>query len=125
MTTLGTKIKKVREIKNMTQQHVADRLQIGQSQYSRIESNSLNCSDELLVQIAEILEVEKEDIENFDEQYLFTNNTINVNDNGVFGINNNGNDVNHYLIDKKLENLYEAKISLVRAANSFFKKEIR
>ena len=125
MTTLGTKIKKVRESKSLTQQHVAARLKMEQGQYSRIENNSLACSDELLMQIAEVLEVEKEDIENFDKQYLFTNNTINVNDNGVFGINNYvGNDMNYYVIDKRLENLYEAKISLLEEQIAFLKKKL-
>ena len=125
MTTIGTKIKKVRESKSLTQQHVAARLKMEQSQYSRIENNSLACSDELLMQIAEVLEVEKEDIENFDKQYLFTNNTINVNDNGVFGINNHaGNDMNYYVIDKRLENLYEAKISLLEEQIAFLKKKL-
>ena len=125
MTTLGTKIKKVRESKSLTQQHVAARLKMEQGQYSRIENNSLACSDELLMQIAEVLEVEKEDIENFDKQYLFTNNTINVNDNGVFGVNNNNwNDVNYYVIDKRLENLYEAKISLLEEQIAFLKKKL-
>jgi len=125
MTTIGTKIKKVRESKSLTQQHVAARLKMEQGQYSRIENNSLACSDELLMQIAEVLEVEKEDIENFDKQYLFTNNTINVNDNGVFGVNNNNwNDVNYYVIDKRLENLYEAKISLLEEQIAFLKKKL-
>ena len=53
---LGHKIKNIRELKNLTQEFVAEKLDISQSAYSKIERET-KISDEKLAQIAEILEV--------------------------------------------------------------------
>jgi len=117
--TLGTKIRKLREIKNLPQKHMAFELNISQSQYSLYENDYAEVGDELLQQIADILEVKKEDIENYEDKYLFTNNTIN--DHGV-GVNHNLGGVNQYPIDSKLEALYEEKIKLLEEQIELLKK---
>jgi len=121
MIKIGTKIKKVRELKNVTQQFVADKLGMTQGYYSRIENNSLSVDDELLAQIAEILGVEKEEIENFDDKVILNNPTINDNGTGVHFCNL----VNYYAIDPKLEKLYENQIEMLKEQNKILLAELK
>jgi len=67
---LGHKIKNIRELKNLTQEFVAEKLDISQSAYSKIERET-KMSDEKLAQIADALEVKPEDILAFDSQKYF------------------------------------------------------
>lgn len=57
MGTLGYRIRQIREIRNLTQEFMADRLSISQNTYSRLENETIKLSAERLFQIAEILEV--------------------------------------------------------------------
>ena len=68
---IGNKIKNIRELKNLTQEYVAERLDISQSAYSKIENGETKVSEEKLFQIAEVLEVKPEDIKAFDSQKYF------------------------------------------------------
>ena len=67
---IGHKIKNIRELKNLTQEYMAERLDISQSAYSKLEKES-SIADDKLDQIAEILEVKPEDIRAFDSQKYF------------------------------------------------------
>ncbi|CAD7807052.1 hypothetical protein CHRY9390_01604 [Chryseobacterium aquaeductus] len=67
---IGNKIKNIRELKNLTQEYVAEKLDISQAAYSKIEKSS-KLPDEKLQQIAEVLEVKPEDIKEFDSQKYF------------------------------------------------------
>jgi len=122
--TLGTKIKRVREIKNFTQEHMASEMKISQSQYCRYENDYASVEDEVLQQIADILEVKKEDIQNYEDRYLFSNNTISGNRIGI-EVNHNSGDVNHYVIDPKLEALYESKIKLLEEQTKMLQEQIK
>ncbi|MPS72479.1 MAG: XRE family transcriptional regulator [Chryseobacterium sp.] len=107
---IGHKIKNIRELKNLTQEYMAERLDISQSAYSKLEKES-NISDEKLQQIAEALEVKPEDIMAFDSQKYF-NSVGNVEG------NNSGNS-NSIIIEKGVEEielikkLYDDKITLM------------
>lgn len=68
---IGARIKNVRELKNFSQQYMAERLQVSQAAYSKLENGETKVSDEKLSQIAEILEVSTEDIKAFDSQKYF------------------------------------------------------
>ncbi len=68
---IGIKIRKVREIKNIGQKYLADKLGISQSSYSDIESGKTKVSDQKLNQIATILEVDAETIKNFNDTIIF------------------------------------------------------
>ncbi|MCY1660942.1 helix-turn-helix domain-containing protein [Chryseobacterium sp. SL1] len=67
---IGNKIKNIRELKNLTQEYVAEKLDISQAAYSKIEKET-KISDEKLAQIAEALDVKPEDILAFDSQKYF------------------------------------------------------
>lgn len=68
---IGNNIKNIRELKNLTQEYVAEKLDISQSAYSRLEKGEIKISKEKLVQIAQVLEVKPEDIKEFDSQKYF------------------------------------------------------
>jgi transcriptional regulator with XRE-family HTH domain len=87
---IGLKIKKLRELKNFTQEFMADKLQMSQSNYSRIENNDLDVPFSKLQQIADVLEISITDLIEFDAKYFFNNvhaQTINGNINNAVSLN--------------------------------------
>src|SRR6185437_10301124 len=77
---LGQKIKKLRELKNLTQEHLATELGLSQSAYSKIETGEVDVPYSRLEQIAKVLELKPEDIITFNEHIVFNvmhNNTGN------------------------------------------------
>lgn len=78
MERIGTRIKRYREIKNLTQEHLAEKLGISQNSYSRLESETVKISTDRLKEIAEILDVPAEYLMNTDAPvYNFSNNSSN------------------------------------------------
>jgi transcriptional regulator with XRE-family HTH domain len=57
MTNIGSKIRKVREEKNISQEKIAHELNLSQSSYGRLEKNDKSLNVFYLIKIAEILEV--------------------------------------------------------------------
>ena len=75
MERIGTRIKRFREIKNLTQEHLAEKLGISQNSYSRLESETVKISTDRLKEIAQILDVPAEYFMNTDAPvYNFSNN---------------------------------------------------
>lgn len=60
----GEKIRMIREIRNYSQEHMADRLGIKQNSYSKIENNQTKLTTEMLQKIADALGVSPMDIMN-------------------------------------------------------------
>jgi transcriptional regulator with XRE-family HTH domain len=77
---VGQKIKRIRELRNFTQEYLASRLNITQESYSKIEANKTNVSTQRLEQIAKILEVNIVDLMTFDDKFVFNNfnNAVNA-----------------------------------------------
>ena len=69
--SIGIKIRKVRELKNFSQNYVASKLSMNQSTYSDIENGVISISEEKLMRIADALEVSREVIEWFNDQVIF------------------------------------------------------
>lgn len=109
MTDLGLKIKKIRELKNYKQDYMAERLGISQSNYSRYENLETQVSDAMLQQIAEVFELAPEQIQGFDEKVIFSNNTLHDHSNLSYC-----STINQYVIDSKIEKLYEEQIALLK-----------
>lgn len=102
-TSIKNKIKNIRELRNYTQQYMADQLGITQAGYSKIEKGKTIISYAKLVEISEIFEVSIEDIINFDSKKCIK--SLNrVKDNNTVKFNNNC---------KVLKGLYEDKIKLL------------
>jgi transcriptional regulator with XRE-family HTH domain len=104
MQNLGLKIKKLRELKNLTQDHVAHELGLNQSAYSRLETGDTEISFSKLEKIAEIFGMKPEEVITFNEQM-------------VFNVMHNLNGQNGYVVNFISENerkLYEDQISTLK-----------
>lgn len=110
---IGYKIKNIRELKNLTQEYMAEKLDISQAAYSKLEKGTTKISQDKLEKIAEVLEVNPEDITNFDNQKI-----LNSYNNSIIGNNSNYNDVNI------IRQLYEDKIALLEKLLSKAEEEI-
>jgi len=89
--SIGEKVERVRLFKGIKQEYLANKLGISQSQVSKIEKQE-KIEDELLKQIAEILDVSSDVILNFDDEkityhinnmYHIHNNEFNIHDNEI------------------------------------------
>ncbi len=111
-TSIGQKIKKVRELRNYTQEYMAEKLGLSQNGYGKMEREDSDISVTRLTQIAEILEVNLLDLLTFDENKLFFNITHNTTGNGIA--------IYAALTDKERD-LYEKMISQLKEENTFLK----
>ncbi len=83
---IGTKIRKLRELKGFSQEYVASQLGMVQTNYSKIErGETKDMTVKRLEEIAKVLEVTPATILNFDEKQVF-NSTFN-NQSGSYGGN--------------------------------------
>lgn len=99
---IGYKIKSIRELKNLTQEYMAEQLDISQDAYSKLEKGTTKISQDKLDKIAEVLEINPEDISDFDNQKI-----LNSYYNSSIRNNSNHNDAN------LIRQLYEDKIALL------------
>ena len=107
MEYIGRKIKRIRELRNFSQEFVADKIGMSQSNYARIESNEVAISPDRLQKIAEALNTTESVIKDFDENIIFN---INQGDNSAAGPNCS---VHNYQISPEIKGLYEDKIKLL------------
>lgn len=63
----GEKIRKIRQLKDLSQEYIAMQLGVSQNHYSRLERGESKISQDRLQEIANLLEVEEEDILSFDD----------------------------------------------------------
>jgi len=68
---IGGKVKKLRELRNFTQDYMAEALQMSQAGYGKIERDETDISLSRLQQIAGVLQVGLLDILGFDEKLMF------------------------------------------------------
>lgn len=105
MSTIGTKIKNIRELKNYTQDYVAKKLEMTQAGYSKIERDETDVPYSKLEEIARVLEVGVEDLVAFDKQRFFNSfHDVKGGNNGY---------VNVYEMSKDMKKLYDDKIALL------------
>jgi transcriptional regulator with XRE-family HTH domain len=81
-----TKIKQIRELKNFTQEYVAQKLGLSTRAYSKIETGETQLTINRLNEISSILEVQPMEILGFDDKKIFNfynssdiNNVKNIN----------------------------------------------
>ena len=106
---LGEKIKKIRDLKGMTQEDIASKLNISSQAYSKIERNETKIDDKRLEQIANALDVPAESIQKFDESNFFISNLKECENSQSLGMMNTVNNY-YYNTDQvipALENLVE------------------
>ena len=125
MAVIGVKIRKVRELRNITQEYMAEKMGVSQSSYSRYENGEQKVTPDLLSDIASILNVKKEFIESFDENVYFNNHSNSVSDQAKANLlGNYCATVNQYMLDEKLENLYQKTIDLLEEKIASLQKEL-
>lgn len=115
---IGYKIKNIRELKNLTQEYMAEKLDISQAAYCKLEKGSTKISQEKLDKIAEVLEVNPNDITDFDNKKVL-NNINNVKGNNSGNINYNDQDIH------LIRQLYEDKITLLEKIVEKQEEEIK
>ena len=111
---IGQKIKKLRELKNLTQTHVAQKLGVSQSAYSKMELGESEVTFNRLEKISEVLEMKPEEVIAFNESMVF-NVMHNRNGGNVFG------DINNTVSDTERQ-LYQDQINLLKEEVAYLKK---
>ncbi len=109
---IGQKIKKIRELKNLTQEHVAQELGITQGSYSRLELGETEVSYSKLEKISGLFGMKPEEVISFNENMVFN---IMHNDVG------NGFVINNNQLSEGEKNLYERQIELLKEEVSYLK----
>jgi transcriptional regulator with XRE-family HTH domain len=112
---IGHKIKKLRELKNLTQEHMAKSIGISQGAYSRMELGETEITYSKLERISEELGMKPEEIIAFNESLVF--NVMNNQTGNGLVINNNQ-------ISEVEKNMYEQQIDLLKDENAYLKKVI-
>ncbi len=112
---IGHKIKKLRELKNLTQEHMAKSIGISQGSYSRMELGETEITYTKLEKISEELGMKPEEVIAFNESLVF--NVMNNQTGNGLVINNN------QLSDTE-KNSFEQQILLLKEENSYLKKVI-
>jgi transcriptional regulator with XRE-family HTH domain len=80
---IGEKIKKMRELKGIKQADMAERLEMTQGGYSRIELENTDVPFSRLLQIAKVLGVSLVDLVGFEQEKVMLNITNSHNSNGT------------------------------------------
>lgn len=115
---IGHKIKKLRELRNLTQEHMASSLGLSQSAYSRMELGETEITFSKLEKISEQLGMKPEEIIAFNESMVF--NVMNNQTGNGLVINNNVPREE----TKESKNLYEQLIDQLKEENANLKKII-
>ncbi len=97
------KIKQIRELKNITQEYVAQKLGLSTRAYSKIESGETQLTINRLNEISEVLEIQPLEILGFDDKKIF-----NIN----HSTGNNG--YNNIMYPDKLIQQYEETIQSLK-----------
>lgn len=106
MPTISENIKNIRELKNYTQEYIANQLGMTQAGYSKIENGNTDVAYSKIIEIAKVLGVTTEELISFDSQrYFHSFNNVRGNNNGSITIRAESIDV---------KSLYEDKILLMK-----------
>jgi transcriptional regulator with XRE-family HTH domain len=124
---IGDKLKKIRLLRGLKQEEMANILHVSTQAYSKLERNETKMDDQRLEQIALFLNTSPEAIKDFDESNLFVNNVSGGHDNK----NQSGHTViNHFYGDESLSVLQktvEQQTELIAALKEeieFLRKQV-
>jgi transcriptional regulator with XRE-family HTH domain len=112
---IGHKIKKLRELKNLTQEHMAKSIGISQGAYSRLELGETEITYTRLEKISEELGMKPEEVIAFNEILVF--NVMNNQTGNGLVINNNQ-------LSETEKSMFEQQITLLKEENAYLKKVI-
>jgi transcriptional regulator with XRE-family HTH domain len=112
----GEKIRAFRELRNYTQEYVANKLGMSQVNYSKIERGEITVSEDKINKIAEVLEVSPQSIKDFNPTYFFSNYQ-----------NNNKFENNTQIVGitpDKMEQMYQAQIQALQETIVSLKNQV-
>lgn len=110
---IGTKIRKLRELKGLSQENVAAELDMSVTGYGKIERNEVGVTFDKLEVIAKVLGISIENIVGFDDKVAFNNFHNKVEQ-----------QIGHYLMPVEMKQLYEDKIKLLEEKIEYLQKII-
>lgn len=118
----GQKLRKLRELRNFTQEYMAKSLGMTQQNYSKMEKSEIKFSEDRVEKLAKILDIDVNKLNNFDEKFIFTqNNEERSFDNGYSnGLSFNFNVVvgsEELQLSKQKVQLLEKKVQDLQAEN--------
>lgn len=113
--SLNENLRKIRLLKGLSQENMAEHLGLSQSHYNRMETGMQTITEDRLVKLAELLNVEVEVLREFDKMPLLINNI----DNQHGG--NNGYNVSYALSVQEKEQ-YEARIKYLEEEIQFLRR---
>lgn len=88
MADIGSKLRKVRELKNISQEFIANKINLSTKSYSNIENNNTKLTFERLIQICNVMEVDPISVITFDAEKTINNYNNHVgNISGVYNDN--------------------------------------
>lgn len=114
---LGENIRKLRELKGLSQQNLADEINLNQRTISRIENGNLSPKFDVIVQISKTLGVSLNQLLAFNEQLIF-NNYIHSQQGGSFVAYNNTEIEKVEKLYQKLLNEKDEIITLLKEAKN-------
>ncbi|MFH6993358.1 helix-turn-helix domain-containing protein [Flavobacterium sp. FlaQc-48] len=117
---IGRKISRIRELRDMKQEALAQALGTNQQVISAME-NSESVEDEKLIEVAKALGVTVEAIKNFSEEAVLNIIGNTYHDNGIV---NAGTNYNFYPLDKVIE-LYERLVQVEKEKNEYLEKLLK
>jgi len=122
---IGRNISRIRELRQMKQEALAQAIGVSQQTISAIE-NSDTVEEDKLQQIAEALGVTAEGIKNFSEDAVLNiiNNTFNTNDNGIAILKTEIYQPNFNPLDKVVE-LYERLLEAEKDKVAYLEKLLK
>jgi transcriptional regulator with XRE-family HTH domain len=105
---IGEKIKKFREYRGFKQEVLAEKLQMTQAGYSRLERGEVDIPFSRLEQLSQALDVPLRDLVNFDEQAVMASYLSNFQ---ATNITTNGSIIADKEVLIRLEKQYESRIA--------------
>lgn len=117
MKKIGQNIRKLRELRNFTQQYMAEKLEMTQGNYARIENEEIHLSEERLQKISGLLGYSTEFIIQFDVEKIYDIVTERR--------ENATKEVYQFQISPELKQLYESRIKSLESYVDELKSEIR
>ena len=114
ITSVDKKIKNIRELKNYTQEYMAEKLGISIRAYSKIESGETNLTIDRLNKLSQILEMSPLEILGFDDKQVFNH----CKQEGNIGIN-------HNYMPKDLINQFEKHVSHLESEIVFLRSMLK
>jgi transcriptional regulator with XRE-family HTH domain len=119
METIGLRIKKLRELQKLTQEHMAENMKMSVSGYGKIERDEIDIPLSRLKEIAASLKIKVKDL--LDDEATITvvstmnNNTEKGNNNGIVFVNG---------ISENEQKLWQEQVAAIKEENKYLKEMI-